>query len=325
MLALMIEEQRNNSCNLRSSIACLIETVYTLSTDPHGSQVAPVDNFELIDKLRDEKDSSIYGALYKYNGQSLLNIPQFVIAFRGTKLRRNTWVEDIKLDAKCMANRPQNSSRFKHAMEYVRNMVTSSRSASVWLAGHSLGAAIALLAGKQMFKEGHFLITYLFNPPFCSDFIARWLKNDTLGFCVRLAKSAVKAGLSHFGEDRAAEAHKAFEALSNWVPYLFVNRDDPVSSEYIYYFENRQTMLELGFGKFAIKASSRTMRMTLGIDSSSEAIHFIPSAILTIYGVESHRDTRCFFKEKISAHNLQQWLSPDSPCQTRDYRYSTTN
>ena len=39
------------------------------------------------------------------------------------------------------------------AMSYARNMVTSSRGASVWLAGHSLVAAMALLAGKEMAKE----------------------------------------------------------------------------------------------------------------------------------------------------------------------------
>ena len=39
------------------------------------------------------------------------------------------------------------------AINYVRNMVTSSRGASVWLAGHSLGEATALLAGKEMAKE----------------------------------------------------------------------------------------------------------------------------------------------------------------------------
>ena len=40
------------------------------------------------------------------------------------------------------------------AINYVRNMVTSSRGASVWLAGqYSLGEAMALLAGKEMAKE----------------------------------------------------------------------------------------------------------------------------------------------------------------------------
>ena len=68
------------------------------------------------------------------------------------------------------------------AINYVRNMVTSSRGASVWLAGHSLGAAMALLGGKEMAKEGHLIEIYLFNPPFCSDLIAKWIKNDIVRF-----------------------------------------------------------------------------------------------------------------------------------------------
>ncbi|KAL0013558.1 hypothetical protein SO802_000627 [Lithocarpus litseifolius] len=121
------------------------------------------------------------------------------------------------------------------AINYVRNMVTSSRGSSVWLAGHSLGAAMALLAGKEMAKE--------------------------LG-----QKSVVKASLSRYGKGHrhhVAQAHEAFVALSNWVPYLFVNPDDPVSSEYIHYFENRQKMLELGFENVVTIASMMTMRMAL--------------------------------------------------------------
>ena len=307
--------------------------MYTLSPDPDGSQGLTLPrqdfvNFKLIDTLRDEKDSSIYGALYVYKGESLPNIPQFVIAFRGTKLKSETWEQDIKLDAKCMANTPHDSFRLQHAMNYVREMVTSrARGASVWLAGHSLGAAIALLAGKQMFKEGHFLETYLFNPPFCSNFIASWIKNDTLSFVVFLAKSYAKAIIRRSGKyhrDRAAQAHKAYLALSNWVPHLLVNPDDPVSSEYIHYFENRQKMLEFGFEKVAIIASMETMRMALGIDSSSEAIHLIPSAILTINKVEFPGEIQglCGKIRKMKlAHQLEQWRSPNSSFQSWDYKY----
>ena len=67
-----------------------------------------------------------------------------------------------------------------------------------------------------------------------------------------------------------------------------------------------------------------TMRMALGIDSSSEAIHLIPSAILTINNVEFHQDIHglCgFIKEKEFAHQLQQWWSPDSSSPSWEYRY----
>ncbi|KAK7849019.1 gdsl esterase/lipase [Quercus suber] len=108
--------------------------------------------------------------------------PTVCYSFRGTYLKQETWEQDIKLDTLCLVNRPHKSSRFQHAMNYVRNMVTSSRGASVWLAGHSLGAAMALLAGKEMAKEGHLIEIYLFNPPFCSDLIAKWIQNDIVRF-----------------------------------------------------------------------------------------------------------------------------------------------
>ena len=303
-------------------MASLIKAVYTLAP------VEKVSNFELKETLKDEKDSSIYGALYEYKGESHPNNPPlYVIAFRGTKFIGKTWVEDIKLNAKCIANTPQNRSRFKHATNYVREMVRA-RGANVWLAGHSLGAAIALHAGKQMFREGRPLVTYLFNPPFCSDFVARFISDERKSLVGYFAKSVIKEVLSHFGKEsrrRAAEAYKDFVALSNWVPFLFVNPDDPVSSEYIHYFENRQTMLKIRLEELAIKASSMTMRMAIGIDSSSEAIHFIPSAILiTNNKVGSHQGNSDYIKKKIG-HELQQWLNPDSYCQTKDYRYSTTN
>lgn len=313
--------------------------MYNLCHEPEGTQDPPLPcldnfNFKVIDRLIEENDKSIFGAIFEYKGESLPNIPlpQFVIAFRGTKLDSQTWLEDIKLDAKCLVNTTHNSSRLQHAINYVREMVTSRASgASVWLAGHSLGAAIALLAGKQMAKEGHFLGTHLFNPPFCSDFIASLIKNESVNFGIQLTKNVVKLTASRFGKDhqhQEAQANGAFDALSNWVPHIFVHPDDLICSAYIHYFQNRKKMLEIGFGKVEKVAAMKTMRMVLGMDSSSEAMHLLPSAILTINKVEFHQDIHglCGFnKEKEFAHQLQQWWSPDSSSQSWEYRYNTTN
>ncbi|KAJ0764794.1 putative fungal lipase-like domain, alpha/Beta hydrolase [Helianthus annuus] len=47
-------------------------------------------------------------------------------------------------------------------MQAVRNLVGSQASKSnIWLMGHSLGSAMALLAGKRMAKTGIFLDSYL--------------------------------------------------------------------------------------------------------------------------------------------------------------------
>ncbi|MBA0764182.1 hypothetical protein Gotri_013548, partial [Gossypium trilobum] len=53
-------------------------------------------------------------------------------------------------------------------MKYVEDRVSKAGSSKVWLTGHSLGAAIAMLAGKNMAKRGKFLESFLFNPPYAS-------------------------------------------------------------------------------------------------------------------------------------------------------------
>ena len=323
----------NNKCHLSSAIARLVDAVYILCHEPEGSQDPALPclddfNFKLIYKLIDEEDSSIFGATFEYKGESLPNIPQFVIAFRGTSLKRETAVQDIRLDKLCLKNRLHESSRFQNAMNYIEYMVDLHRGAGVWLAGHSLGAAMALLAGNEIAKKttntSKRIEAYLFNPPFFSDFMLRWIKNKSVNFGIHLTKNVVKLTVNRFGKDhqnQEAQANDAFDALSNWVPHIFVHPDDPICSAYIHYFQNRQKMLENGFRKVEKLAAMKTMRMVLGMDSSSEAMHLLPSAILIINKVEFPQEIQgpCGkIKKKKLAHQLEQWWNPNSSYQSWD-------
>lgn len=322
----------NNGCHIRSAIASLIQEVYTLCHDPQGPRGLATPwwdflQFKLVDKLIDENDSSIFGAIFEYRGESFPNIPQFVIAFRGTSFKPETVAQDIELDTLCLKNRLHKSSRFQHAMKYIHDMVTSHGGARVWLAGHSLGAAMALLAGKEMAKKNYRIETYLFNPPFCSDFITRWIKSESVNFRFQFVKNFAKLIGSHFGKDhqhQEAQANDAFNALSNWVPHIFVHPDDPICSAYIHYFRNRRKLLELGFQKLEWVLAMKTMRMVLGMDSSSEAMHLLPSAILTINNVKFPQEIPgpCGkTKKKILAHQLEQWWSTNSSYESLEYKY----
>ncbi|KAK7846146.1 gdsl esterase/lipase [Quercus suber] len=129
-------------------------------------------------------------------------------------------------------------------MHCVHNTVSLSRGASMWLTGHSLGSAMALLVGKNMAKIGYFLETRG-----GGGVVGEGFKNETLKLGIRFANSVVKAGLmvSVKGrKHRKAQAYDPFVVLSPWVPYLFVNPDDPICSEYIGYFEHRKKMEEIG-------------------------------------------------------------------------------
>lgn len=330
----------NNKCHVISAIAYLVKAVYRLCLEHKESYYDALrwfDNlnfkFKLIYTLRDENDHSIFGAHFEYKGESLPYIPQFVIAFRGTILKRKTAKEDLELDGLCLVNRLHKSSRFQKAKNYIEHMVDLHGGERVWVAGHSLGAAIALLAGKEIAKKttdtSKRIEAYLFNPPFCSDLIMRWFKNEFVKLGVPLAKNSLKLILSHFGEDhrdQEAQANDtlAFNALSNWVPHIFVHPNDIFCSAYIDYFQSRQKMLEIGLRKLEKVAAMKTMRMSLGMDSSSEAMHLLPSAILTINKVEFPQEIPgpCGkIEKKILAHQLEQWWRTDSSYESLEYKY----
>ncbi|RVW41253.1 GDSL esterase/lipase [Vitis vinifera] len=94
--------------------------------------------------------------------------PKCVIAFRGTILKPSSAEQDMKLNIKLLtAELRKDNSRFKPALDAVKEVVQEAEPANIWLAGHSLGSAIAMLVGKSMAEEqGKYLKTFLFNPPF---------------------------------------------------------------------------------------------------------------------------------------------------------------
>ncbi|KAD4585888.1 hypothetical protein E3N88_23489 [Mikania micrantha] len=105
---------------------------------------------------------------------------------------------------------------------------------NVWLAGHSLGASIAMLAGRELAKSGLYLETYLFSPPFNSVPIENLIKNQTLKRVVRIWASIIKAGIAIIVKRPSEDLEEdAFIMLSEWKPNMFVNPKDPICSEYI--------------------------------------------------------------------------------------------
>uniref|UniRef100_A0A2N9FKN5 Fungal lipase-type domain-containing protein n=1 Tax=Fagus sylvatica TaxID=28930 RepID=A0A2N9FKN5_FAGSY len=291
---------------------------------PGGSTSISIWKTMLIDN-----HGTIFCAIYRHNYPlSAPNIPSYVIAFRGTIWKHvKTMLRDMKANIRCIFNDLHNDSRFERAMVWVKEKVKSAGARNVWLAGHSLGSAMALLAGKQMAEMGYPLGTYLFNPPFCS-------------FPMGVAGSLTKAALSLVVDGR--QDHDHFNALSNWYPYIFVNPADPICSEYITYFEQRDTMKEIGFGfelleRLATMYSLRNqLSSLLGMNFGSEVPrqHLLPSAYL-IKNTGQVPDSKAglieIFKLPIraykahKAHKLQQWWDPylSSQCFHHKYMYPT--
>lgn len=262
----------------------------------------------MIQILVDDADLSIFGAVYEftsppsYNNYKLVQKPpRYIIAFRGTIIKPHTRSQDLKLGLQFVRDTLQQSSRFKLAMEALKSMVFFAGCTNIWLTGHSLGSAIALLAGKNIVKMGGFIETYLFNPPFPTDPLAQ-IKNQKLKHGVRFA-SAITAGVAVAlsGHRQRAQIDDSF---SGWVPYLFLNPSDPFSAGYIRYFKQREKMVEIARGAIARFAKQNMSRcgwsqFSVARRREPEASHLLPSA----YVIINLSSTKGFNQ----AHGIHQW------------------
>lgn len=118
-------------------------------------------------------------------------------------------------------------------------------STNLWLVGHSLGAAMAILAGKHMATKGIYLETFLFSPPFVSAPVER-IKDEIVRFGLRVTGSLITAGIALAMSSKKQDEQKTrslqvtVSTLSSWVPNICVHPADHICSEYIGYFQHKE-------------------------------------------------------------------------------------
>ncbi|KAK4742382.1 hypothetical protein SAY87_000383 [Trapa incisa] len=323
----------NDPHHRRSVNACLVQGVYILERDRQEKREGPnalappwweFFQFKLARPLIDNVDSSIFGAIYEYNGSPTSpsgpqqNSPLYVIAFRGTVTRGDSISQDILLDLHIIQNKLHQASRAEIATQAVRSIIAASDPSRVWLSGHSLGSAIAMITGKNMAKSGVFLESFLFNPPFVSAPIER-INNPKIKHGIRFAGSLITAGLSLAVKGPPQSGTRAvdpFSAMAAWVPNLFVNPRDHICAEYIGYFEHREKMEQIGaraIERLASQNSLGTLIMNARGNSEAEAFHLIPSANL-IVNMSPSSD----FK---AAHGIHQWWRLDIDLKSKLHLY----
>jgi hypothetical protein len=152
---------RGSENHRRSVAASLVQGVYILERDRQANRqgshaLAPpwweFLHFRLLRPFVDDADCSIFGAIYEFNppashrNHSLDGSPRYVIAFRGTLIKLGTVLRDADLNKDLILNELHRTSRFEIAMQFVQSFVTEVGDSNVWLAGHSLGSAMAMLA-----------------------------------------------------------------------------------------------------------------------------------------------------------------------------------
>ncbi|KAL7583469.1 GDSL esterase/lipase At4g10955 [Lactuca sativa] len=320
-----------NTFHRRSLAASLVEGVYLLERDRQRGSIqqdahAPPwwerFQFQLNRVLVDDSDLSYFGAIFElkyahpFFYQSTPHPPRYVVAFRGTILNSSSRSDDMKLNARCIFDTLEESSRFRTAFDAVWNTVAMVGAANVWIAGHSLGASIAMLAGRNMAKSRYQLETYLFNPPIISLPIEKIIPNETLKHGVRVAGSFLTAGIAAAMNRRREDPEEdPFVVLSEWTPYLFVNPSDTICAEYIGYFEHREKMEEMGVGRIENVATRYSIgSLVYGtIGRESEPLHLLPSAYMTV----NIRPSEDFNK----AHGLDQWWQDHCQWRSKLYKF----
>ncbi|KAM0822428.1 hypothetical protein ACQ4PT_071499 [Festuca glaucescens] len=332
----------------RCVVACIVKGTYILESDRSMCRVqaealAPAwwesFHFRLMEVLKDDSfkhkgDKFIFGAIYEYAAPAGApprhpSAPQYVVAFRGTMLRHPKAIQDVFLDGKIVLNCLKGSNRSQRAHAAVDTLLATiakrKESCVVWLAGHSLGASLALDVGRTMMEEqGLSLPTFLFNPPQVSLAPAINLLQPT-----EVAKTDLyavnhlfKAGLGLIHTPHRQRMEKLFERLSPWAPKLYVHDKDFICQGFIDYFEQREQLEKRlrGAAKSATTLSYRDILLYMA-GKDKERPHLLPSA--TLWKNSSMDSEACWLTQRSNAHGLQQWWRSDRELSLipRDYKY----
>ncbi|GJN32521.1 hypothetical protein PR202_gb21035 [Eleusine coracana subsp. coracana] len=263
----------------------------------------------------------IYGAIFEYvppqgtrhRHSSSAPPPRYIVAFRGTMPTDTTAIRDFYLDVNVVLNRQHDCLRFSHARERVWKLLDDAADsvADIWLAGHSLGASIALDVGRDMAMGGCYLRTLLFNPPQVSLApaagklnMAEEAKRD-LYFTSYLVKQVLGETVLRRHKKHAAVL---FEQLSPWVPELYVHQRDVICNGFIDYFQLRE-LAKQRFPRFLARSSAPALAYRdsmvhllcaeLGFRETNELPHLLPSARLWINS-----------STEGDSHELRQWCQP---------------
>ncbi|RLM84649.1 hypothetical protein C2845_PM04G27070 [Panicum miliaceum] len=254
--------------------------------------------------------------------------PRFIVAFRGTKRSLSAAIHDFRDDLSVILSRQDTCERFRKARKEVAKLLESnggSGGGGVWLAGHSLGASVALHVGRHMMVHGELnLPTFLFNPPRVSLAAAATAWLPEYWCLVKSMAKGVAARTLMRPHDKRMEA--LFRRLGPWVPELFVHKDDVICRGYIDDFEGREKMMAecpeilQPLAQSGMKHSFWDMVRNTGGQSADDdneeqrvQQHLLQSARLWKNSTET--GGLCH------AHKLKHWWKPDEELDLSHKRY----
>ncbi|KAK3125202.1 hypothetical protein QOZ80_7BG0601650 [Eleusine coracana subsp. coracana] len=301
----MIEIDWDNKEHRRCITACLVKGTYVLESDQTKGRKGPEAlapawwesfHFRQIEVLESRSNKFgtrkwfIHGAIFKYvcpHGELRRHAwaPSYIVAFRGTMPGDPTFFGDMHQNIRIVLNKQHCGSRFRDSRKRVRELflqdpISRGTGNVIWLAGHSLGASLALDVGRYMMSEkGCDLPAFLFNPPHVS-----------------LAPAADMLCLD--GETKWGLYGTSYR--------LYVHNRDLICKGFIDYFEQRQ-QLQKRLPDAARSAATLAYRDLLHLSAMScfgnkkERLHLLPSARLW-----KNSTSHSYFE----AHELRQWWQP---------------
>ena len=233
-----------------------------------------------------------------------VGLPKYVLAIRGTII---SCPDDIMSDRELFFER-LHLSEGASVMRLLREITAKYKPHDIWVAGHSLGAAVALIATRSLAIDHDIVINpHLFNPPYFT--VGRVISKSCRGvlkgvgdtFNIRagtdkfdeiwtdsmsiLSSMGRRIANSSYAENMENEAQKLVQI--GYAPNLYVNPNDTICNDYIKHFQRCRHVNKSRFSA----ALSRAM--------STKSVHMIPSAVLYINNWAQG------FRE---AHRLLQWF-----------------
>ncbi|KAL2247233.1 GDSL esterase/lipase At4g10955-like isoform X2 [Sesamum indicum] len=271
-------------------MACFVQAVYLLELDRQENRtnqtaLAPQwwipFKYKLVETLIDERDGSIFGAIFEWDRAAALidfvpvrpsGAPKAVLAFRGTLLKTPTIRRDIEDDLRFLAwESLKGSVRFSSGLKALRSISDKYGSSKICIAGHSLGASFAHQVGRALAEDGTYVEAHLFNPPSVS--LSSGLKNmgEKVGDIWKRFRS------------RLPSTAETTPGLKQWVPHLYINNSDYICC----YYTDANQAEELKVEKANAKSTNT------------------PCATDKLYVLSKGK------QKFLEAHGLQQWWSDD--------------
>lgn len=302
----------------RAVAAVLIQAVYIVDSENKSlaSEWWTALGFNKIKDISDDISTIVFASVFEYkspHGSTATNrAPEYVIAFRGTKDLHDIITDVSTLPLENLAD----ANRVTKANACVDRLISDHglrgpRAKRLWLAGHSLGASVAICVAVHLL-EARFpaenFDTFLFNPPFPGFATTNDEKKKGVN-----QKFENMVGDLLKGYDLGTVAEEPWKRLQNWLPNLYVNSNDVICNGFIDCFEQDERGMRAGLAAVSAEASDGKVVTVYWKESKHKSLFLIPGGDLYVNRSKRMSWIKVFcnpggsLEGLFRVHELKQW------------------